>query len=266
MNVILTQFGVNDLPLFPLRLRTWRRTSSTSSRFALWTWQAWAKRLCPVPLWSARSGPSPCQVSQNNLYWLLKINLHYIFVNSYISQETQNSTRLVYIIITLCQIYVLSQGAPVGLYVLEVRDTSVVVQWEPPLFDGRSPVNGYYLDIKEASAGEKGWKAVHEKANKGKYMKVSMNRRLLRMLFMHSFCWQSRLSQNNMHSVCIFLTGSPSGSSCADSGEWTEGRLLLRLPRACSKSRRSWKALSTVGSDRGPDSPRWVPLLRNSIQ
>uniref|UniRef100_A0A3Q1H3W1 Uncharacterized protein n=1 Tax=Anabas testudineus TaxID=64144 RepID=A0A3Q1H3W1_ANATE len=64
-------------------------------------------------------------------------------------------------------------GAPVGLHVLEVRDTSVVVLWEPPLFDGRSPVNGYYLDIKEASAGEEGWKAVHEKTNKMKYMKVT---------------------------------------------------------------------------------------------
>lgn len=66
----------------------------------------------------------------------------------------------------------LHQGVPVGLHVLEVRDTSVVVLWEPPAFDGRTPVNGYYLDVKEASAGEKGWKAVHEKANKMKYLKV----------------------------------------------------------------------------------------------
>ncbi|XP_039999061.1 myomesin 1a (skelemin) isoform X2 [Xiphias gladius] len=64
-------------------------------------------------------------------------------------------------------------GVPVGLHVLEVRDTSVVVLWEPPAFDGRTPVNGYYLDVKEASAGEKGWKAVHEKANKMKYLKVT---------------------------------------------------------------------------------------------
>ncbi|XP_040028167.2 myomesin 1a (skelemin) isoform X2 [Gasterosteus aculeatus] len=64
-------------------------------------------------------------------------------------------------------------GPPVGLHVLEVRDTSAVVLWERPAFDGRTPVNGYYLDIKEASAGEKGWKAAHEKANKTKYMKVT---------------------------------------------------------------------------------------------
>ena len=65
------------------------------------------------------------------------------------------------------------QGVPVGLHALEVRDTSAVVLWEPPVFSGRTPVNGYYLDLKLASAGEAGWKAAHEKANKGKYMKVS---------------------------------------------------------------------------------------------
>ncbi|XP_032387711.1 myomesin 1a (skelemin) [Etheostoma spectabile] len=64
-------------------------------------------------------------------------------------------------------------GAPVGLHVLEVRDTSVVILWEPPAFNGRTPVNGYYLDVKKASAGEEGWKAAHEKANKMKYMKVT---------------------------------------------------------------------------------------------
>ncbi|XP_028282847.1 myomesin 1a (skelemin) isoform X2 [Parambassis ranga] len=64
-------------------------------------------------------------------------------------------------------------GAPVGLHVLEVRDTSVVVLWAPPAFEGRTPVNGYYLDLKEASAGDEGWKAVHEKANKNKYIKVT---------------------------------------------------------------------------------------------
>ncbi|KAK5860179.1 hypothetical protein PBY51_021675 [Eleginops maclovinus] len=64
-------------------------------------------------------------------------------------------------------------GAPVGLHALEVRDTSAVVLWEPPAFSGRTAVNGYYLDLKLASAGEGGWKAAHEKANKGKYMKVT---------------------------------------------------------------------------------------------
>ncbi|XP_046883308.1 myomesin 1a (skelemin) isoform X1 [Hypomesus transpacificus] len=64
-------------------------------------------------------------------------------------------------------------GAPHGLHVLEVRDTSLVVLWDAPTYDGRSPVNGFYLDIKEASAGEKGWKGVNEKAATKKFIKVS---------------------------------------------------------------------------------------------
>ncbi|TMS09360.1 Myomesin-1 [Larimichthys crocea] len=64
-------------------------------------------------------------------------------------------------------------GGPIGLHVLEVRDTSAVILWEPPTFNGRTPVNGYYLDLKETSAGDEGWKAAHEKVNKNKYMKVT---------------------------------------------------------------------------------------------
>ncbi|XP_062284212.1 myomesin 1a (skelemin) [Scomber scombrus] len=63
--------------------------------------------------------------------------------------------------------------APVSVHALEVRDSSVVLLWEPPAFDGRTPINGYYVDIKEASAGEGSWKAVHEKAVKTKYLKVT---------------------------------------------------------------------------------------------
>lgn len=69
-------------------------------------------------------------------------------------------------------VYSILLGAPVGLHVLEVRDTSVVLLWEPPAFNGRTPVNGYYVDVKEASAGEAEWKAVNEKANRVKYLKV----------------------------------------------------------------------------------------------
>lgn len=59
-----------------------------------------------------------------------------------------------------------------GLHVLEVRDSSVVLLWEPPAFNGRTSVNGYYVDVKEASAGSGCWKAVHEKANRTQYIKV----------------------------------------------------------------------------------------------
>lgn len=55
---------------------------------------------------------------------------------------------------------------------LEVRDTSAVLLWESPAFSGRTAVNGYYVDVKEASAGDEDWKAIHEKAIRVKYLKV----------------------------------------------------------------------------------------------
>uniref|UniRef100_A0A3Q3WUB1 Myomesin 1a (skelemin) n=1 Tax=Mola mola TaxID=94237 RepID=A0A3Q3WUB1_MOLML len=72
-----------------------------------------------------------------------------------------------------CKEWTITVPVPVGLHALEVRETSVVILWEPPVFNGRTPVNGYYMDMKEASAGEEGWKAVHEKVNEVKYMKVT---------------------------------------------------------------------------------------------
>uniref|UniRef100_A0A3P8Y002 Myomesin 1a (skelemin) n=1 Tax=Esox lucius TaxID=8010 RepID=A0A3P8Y002_ESOLU len=72
-----------------------------------------------------------------------------------------------------CKEYTLAKpGVPRCLHVLEVRNTSVVLLWEPPTFDGRSPVNGYYVDLKEAAPGED-WKGANNKATKLKYMKVN---------------------------------------------------------------------------------------------
>lgn len=47
---------------------------STSSKCELWTWLVWAKPLCPVLLWSARSIPSLFQVGRilNHTFKLMK--------------------------------------------------------------------------------------------------------------------------------------------------------------------------------------------------
>ncbi|XP_049338419.1 myomesin 1a (skelemin) isoform X1 [Astyanax mexicanus] len=61
-------------------------------------------------------------------------------------------------------------GPSHGLRVLEVRKDSMVLLWEPPTFNGRSSVTGYYVDIKE----EKGkWRGVQERSTKETYMKIS---------------------------------------------------------------------------------------------
>ncbi|XP_031418958.1 myomesin 1a (skelemin) isoform X2 [Clupea harengus] len=64
-------------------------------------------------------------------------------------------------------------GPPCGLHVLEVRKTSLVLLWEPPTFNGRSPIDGYYVDIKEAAADDNSWKCVHDRSIKLKYKKIT---------------------------------------------------------------------------------------------
>lgn len=163
------------------------------------------------------------------------------------------------------------QGAPVGLHVLEVRDTSVVVLWESPVFNGRTPVNGYYMDVKEAAAGEESWKAVHEKANKVKYLKVRKTKNCFiasswnllalylrskaqseRVLPVYISIWYKHVKQ------WILLTIFPFDCLCADSGDRSEGWCILRVPCPCPKSCWSWKALSSLRSNHGPNLPWWV--------
>ncbi|KAJ8385834.1 hypothetical protein AAFF_G00181900 [Aldrovandia affinis] len=64
-------------------------------------------------------------------------------------------------------------GPPHDLLVSEVRKDSLVLLWKPPVYQGRDPVNGFYLDIKEAEAPEEAWRGVNEKATDKTYMKLT---------------------------------------------------------------------------------------------
>lgn len=66
-------------------------------------------------------------------------------------------------------------GPPHDLQVLEVRKDSLVLLWKPPVYQGRSEVNGYYVDIKEADADFEKWRGVNEKATSKTYMKVCLS-------------------------------------------------------------------------------------------
>uniref|UniRef100_A0AAY4A0Y8 Myomesin 1 n=1 Tax=Denticeps clupeoides TaxID=299321 RepID=A0AAY4A0Y8_9TELE len=63
-------------------------------------------------------------------------------------------------------------GPPHDLQALEVRKNSLVLLWKPPVYQGRSGVNGYYIDIKEADAPIEAWRGVNEKSCTKTYMKV----------------------------------------------------------------------------------------------
>uniref|UniRef100_A0A8C7RBV6 Myomesin 1 n=1 Tax=Oncorhynchus mykiss TaxID=8022 RepID=A0A8C7RBV6_ONCMY len=63
-------------------------------------------------------------------------------------------------------------GPPHDLQVTEVRANTLVLLYKPPVYQGRDPVNGFYIDIKEADAEEEAWRGVNEKAVLTNYMKT----------------------------------------------------------------------------------------------
>lgn len=63
-------------------------------------------------------------------------------------------------------------GPPHSLKYSEVRKTSLVLQWKPPVYSGRTPVTGYFVDLKETNAKEDQWRGLNKAAITNTYLKV----------------------------------------------------------------------------------------------
>uniref|UniRef100_A0A3B4TZG6 Myomesin-1 n=1 Tax=Seriola dumerili TaxID=41447 RepID=A0A3B4TZG6_SERDU len=75
----------------------------------------------------------------------------------------------------LCEEWTIAvPGPPHDLQIREVRSDSLVLLWKPPVYQGRDPVNGFYVDIKEADAPEEAWRGVNTKATEKTYFKVNL--------------------------------------------------------------------------------------------
>nr|XP_020475412.1 myomesin-1 isoform X2 [Monopterus albus]XP_020475413.1 myomesin-1 isoform X2 [Monopterus albus] len=73
----------------------------------------------------------------------------------------------------LCEEWTIAvPGPPHDLQLREVRSHSVVLLWKQPVYQGRDPVNGYYIDIKEADAPEEAWRGVNTKATEKPFIKI----------------------------------------------------------------------------------------------
>uniref|UniRef100_A0A3Q1FAH4 Myomesin 1b n=1 Tax=Acanthochromis polyacanthus TaxID=80966 RepID=A0A3Q1FAH4_9TELE len=74
----------------------------------------------------------------------------------------------------LCEEWTIAvPGPPHDLQIREVRSDSLVLLWKPPVYQGRDPVNGFYVDIKEAEAPEEAWRGVNNKATEKSFIKVN---------------------------------------------------------------------------------------------
>ncbi|KFO87502.1 Myomesin-1, partial [Buceros rhinoceros silvestris] len=63
-------------------------------------------------------------------------------------------------------------GPPHDVACTEVRKDSVVLLWKEPVYTGRSPIAGYYVDMKEKDAREEQWRSVNEKPIQKKFLKI----------------------------------------------------------------------------------------------
>ncbi|XP_067433938.1 myomesin-1 isoform X7 [Thunnus thynnus] len=73
----------------------------------------------------------------------------------------------------LCEEWTIAvPGPPYDLEIREVRSDSLVLLWRAPVYQGRDPVNGFYIDIKEADAPEEAWRGVNTKATEKTFFKI----------------------------------------------------------------------------------------------
>uniref|UniRef100_A0A8D0FFK9 Myomesin-1 n=1 Tax=Strix occidentalis caurina TaxID=311401 RepID=A0A8D0FFK9_STROC len=63
-------------------------------------------------------------------------------------------------------------GPPHDVTCTEVRKDSLVLLWKEPVYTGRSPIAGYYVDMKETEAKEERWRSVNEKPLQKKFLKI----------------------------------------------------------------------------------------------
>ncbi|XP_034285428.1 myomesin-1 isoform X3 [Pantherophis guttatus] len=64
-------------------------------------------------------------------------------------------------------------GPPHDLSCNEVRKDSIVLLWKPPIYVGRTPVIGFYVDVKPTKESDDCWKSVNAKPITNKFLKIS---------------------------------------------------------------------------------------------
>ncbi|KAM9774759.1 myomesin-1 isoform 4-T4 [Syngnathus typhle] len=73
----------------------------------------------------------------------------------------------------LCEEWTIAvPGPPHDLQLREVRGNSMVLLWKSPVYQGRDPVNGFYVDMKEAEAPEEAWRGLNTKVTENSFFKV----------------------------------------------------------------------------------------------
>lgn len=64
-------------------------------------------------------------------------------------------------------------GPAYDLRICEIRNTSLVLLWKAPVYEGKSPITGYLVDYKEVDKED--WITANEKPTPKRYFKVTFS-------------------------------------------------------------------------------------------
>lgn len=145
-------------------------------------------------------------------------------------------------------------GPPYDVRVSEVRATSLMLQWEPPLYIGAGPVTGYRVSFQEKGSEE--WKPVTSDVTSGTHLRVSDlqpgKQYMLRVQAMNS----AGLGQPSVPTDPVLLEDKPDAQEIKV-GVDEEGRIYLAFeaPEAPDFSEFQWSK-----DYKGPPDPQRVEV------
>ncbi|XP_011761154.2 myomesin-3 [Macaca nemestrina] len=145
-------------------------------------------------------------------------------------------------------------GPPYDVRVSEVRATSLVLQWEPPLYTGAGPVTGYHVSFQEE--GSEQWKPVTPGPISGTHLRVSDLQPGKSYVFQVQAMNSAGLGQPSMPTDPVLLEDKP-GAHEIEVGVDEEGFIYLAFeaPEAPDSSEFQWSK-----DYKGPLDPQRVTI------
>ncbi|XP_004592433.2 myomesin-3 isoform X2 [Ochotona princeps] len=145
-------------------------------------------------------------------------------------------------------------GPPYDLRVSEVRATSLMLQWEPPLYTGAGPVTGYQVSFQEE--GSEQWKVITPGPVIGTHLRVSDLQQGKSYLFRVQALNSAGLGQPSMPTDPVLLEDKPDAHEI-EVGVDEEGFIYLAFeaPEAPDSSEFQWSK-----DYKGPPDPQRVKI------
>ncbi|KAM5247782.1 myomesin-3 [Ctenodactylus gundi] len=145
-------------------------------------------------------------------------------------------------------------GPPYDVQVSEVRATSLVLRWEPPLYTGAGPVTGYRVSCQEEGSEE--WKLVTPDLIPTTHLRVSDLKTGTRYVFQVQAMNSAGLGQPSMPTDPVLLEDNPDAHEI-EVGVDEEGRIYMAFeaPEAPDSSEFQWSK-----DYKGPPDPQRVTV------